>query len=116
MKKGFTLIELVGVIIILGVIAAITIPIVDKSIKESKETLYNAQIENIIESAKAWMSDNAVGMPYELSSFTLTLGELQDDGYADKDIENPRTGGYFGRSTTIVVTNENGSLKYEVYG
>ena len=37
MKKGFTLVELTAVIIILGVLALITYPIIDKSIKNSKQ-------------------------------------------------------------------------------
>lgn len=36
-KKAFTLIELMGVIIVLGLIALIAIPTIDKSLKNSKK-------------------------------------------------------------------------------
>ena len=36
MKKGFTLVELIAVIIIIGIIAMITFPIVNNSIQKSK--------------------------------------------------------------------------------
>ena len=49
MKKGFTLVELMTVIIILGVLALITYPIVDKSIKQSKEKALDRTIKSIID-------------------------------------------------------------------
>ena len=52
MKKAFTLVELVGAIVILGIIAIIAIPLVDKTLKENKERAYLTQIESIKESTK----------------------------------------------------------------
>ena len=46
MKKGFTLAELLGVIIILGVIALISITAITNTMKENKEELYNIQINS----------------------------------------------------------------------
>lgn len=42
MKKGFTLIELLAVIIILGVLSVIIVPKIQKSIKDSKKSTYEA--------------------------------------------------------------------------
>jgi len=115
MKKGFTLIELVAVIIILGIIAVITIPVADKVIKDSKETLYKAQIEDIIEGAKAWSTNNASSLPTEGKMKTITLGELQKGGYIDKDLENPKTGLKFSETTLITIENKNGGFNYQVH-
>ena len=38
-KNGFTLAELLGVITILGLLALLIIPAIDKTVKESNETL-----------------------------------------------------------------------------
>ena len=46
--KGFTLIEVLGVLILLGAISLITIPIVTNVIKDNKKTLYDIQIKNIV--------------------------------------------------------------------
>ena len=43
MKKGFTLIEIIAVIILIGVIALITYPIIDKTIKNSEEKALEKQ-------------------------------------------------------------------------
>ena len=45
MKKGFTLAELLAVIVILGLLALIAVPVVLNKIKSTKEDLYNNQIE-----------------------------------------------------------------------
>ena len=39
-KNAFTLAELLGKIIILGIIALIIFPVVNKSVKDSKQKLY----------------------------------------------------------------------------
>ena len=40
MKKGFTLIELIMVICLLGIIAIITVPVITKLINNSKDESY----------------------------------------------------------------------------
>ena len=63
MKKGFTLAELLGVIIILGVIALITFPIVNRNIRESQEQLYATQLEEIELAAEKWAYKNVDLLP-----------------------------------------------------
>ena len=58
---GFTLVELIGVIIILGVIALITFPIIDKTIKNSKQQALERIIDNIEESAYRYSVENDIG-------------------------------------------------------
>ena len=43
MKKGFTLAELLGVIAILGIIAMITVPVIDRSLNQGKSNLSETQ-------------------------------------------------------------------------
>ncbi len=60
-KKGFTLVELLAVIIILGVIALITFPIVDNSIKNSKQAALEQTIDSILESARNYSVEYNLG-------------------------------------------------------
>ena len=46
-SRGFTLAELLGVIAILGVIALITVPAINRSLDSGREDLYKTQIEQI---------------------------------------------------------------------
>ena len=55
-KKGFTLIELMAVIIILAIILAIVVPKVFKSIDESKKRACNVQMNNITDAAATYFT------------------------------------------------------------
>ena len=68
-NKGFTLAELLGVIIILAVIALIATVSISSSMRSSREELYNLQIENIINGAKTWASGNVFELPEKLPEY-----------------------------------------------
>ena len=76
MKKGFTLAELLGVITILAVIAVIVFPLVNKTIKQNKEKLYNSQLEEIKSGAEKWAYANIEMLPVnDGETITVTLFE-----------------------------------------
>ena len=56
MKKGFTLVELIVVVVLLGLISVFTFPSVNKTIKNRKEALYNIQVDNIKASALSYVN------------------------------------------------------------
>ena len=86
MKKGFTLVELVVVIVILSLIALIVYPSINSVIRSSREKAYNDQVAIIIKAAKQWGIDNPDLLPdyngednskvyVSLSDLTKYLGE-----------------------------------------
>ena len=89
-NKGFSLIELLGVITVLALLALITIPIANKVIQEIREKADISQQKLIIDGAKLWVNDNSnllsdeVGQVYILSVQTiqtsnyLTSKQVQD--------------------------------------
>ena len=89
MKKGFTLIELLGVLIILAVIALITFPIIDNSIKSSRERSLERTIDAIEEAAYRYSIENDIGYPSEQQA--LYLNEIQSKGFLSFSIINPVT-------------------------
>ena len=58
MKKGFTLFELLAVLIIIGILVGITIPSVLKIIESRKQTLYESTIKELEKVAKIYLTDN----------------------------------------------------------
>ncbi len=89
-KKGFTLVELLGVITILGVIALIIIPVVENSNKRIKKKAYDKQKDAIILALKDYRTSSPE-LFYSTDTVTLTLGELKNLGFIDYDLRNPRT-------------------------
>ncbi len=116
-KKGFTLIELLAALIIMGLLVVIIVPNVTNIINENRDKVYDRQIENIIKSAKTWGADNIGVLPTTNNgSVKVTLGQLQQGGYAKKDLENPKTEELFDENSTyVIITNINGTLHYEVF-
>ena len=57
MKKGFTLIEMLAVILILGVILLIGVPIYQGIQKSTNESIYNSKIANVKSKAEAYSAE-----------------------------------------------------------
>ena len=77
MKKGFTLVEMMAVIIILAIVATITFPIVSQSIEKNREKLYYSQLDEIKLNAEKWAYSNLDLLPtVEDEMITITLQNL----------------------------------------
>ena len=112
--KGFTLTELLGVIIVLGVIALITFPIVNNTIKSNKEKLYNSQLEEIKLAAEKWAYANLNILPSnENESITVTLLELKKAGFVSIDSRNPKTGELLPNDMVVTITLKNNN--YDIF-
>lgn len=109
MKKGFTLIELLAVILILAVISVITYPKVIDTIGASRLTAYNVSKSNIVDAAKLkYLAD------VNSTSITeYTVQDLIDTGYIKKGTKNPLTDEDYDNNTKVLITNNNGVVRYE---
>lgn len=87
-KDGFTLVELMAIIIVLGIIAMITVPVVNSTIKKSKQKAYEVQVSVIIEAAQKWGVKNVDKLPDENEMINVKLSELISGNY----IENVKSG------------------------
>lgn len=114
MKKGFTLVELIGVIIVLGVLGLIAVVSVSGTLKDSKEKLCESQLDSFVEAAKTFMSANIHRLPVEEAPSTVTLRELKDEGLIEDDVKNPKTEELFSDDIVITVTKSGKSFKYEI--
>ena len=89
-KNGFTLIEILGVITLLSILSVIVLISVNKSLKDSVETLSSMQLENIKSAAAMWRTDH-IDLVSDNDYYIVSLSELQSSGYIDNDIIDFKT-------------------------
>ena len=103
-RKGFTLVELLVTIILLGVVATVIIFNVTNVSKNSKKTEYERFVASIKSSASLYadMNPEAFQDLYVNKSFIyITVGDLINSGLVDEKIKNPYTGEHAGKDELI---------------
>lgn len=58
MKKGFTLVELLAIIVIIGILGTIGIAVYNNIQKEAKHKLYDEQLETIKSAVRTYITEN----------------------------------------------------------
>jgi type IV pilus assembly protein PilA len=111
-KKGFTLVELLAVIVLLGLVALIAAPAITGIIKKSKDSLSDSQKTSIELSAKNWATDNMMELPEDGKCICVSLRTLQAGGYADLEVKDPKTGDPM--NVIVTITRDEKMLLYEV--
>ena len=92
-KKGFTLIEMIVVIILLSLISLVVFKVVTTSIKTSKQTISSAQTEIVLKAAKVYYLDHLENLPDPIEgAYTiLNLDNLIEEGYIlENEIIDPK--------------------------
>lgn len=103
-NKGFTLVELLGVLTLIGVIAIIAIPAVDSVVKRARQNMYERSKQTVITSTRSWLSDNKELFYKNGDKITLTILDLKEQGYLDFEFRNPTTSTCVSNTTQIQVT------------
>lgn len=116
-NKGFTLIELIGTIVILSLLLLIISPLVTRSIKEGTNKADEQIKTNIELAAKNWASDNKGLLPSSKDeNYKVKISELQNQGYLDDNIKLPQNDTNPDEVCVIITkTNENTNTSKKVY-
>ena len=110
MKRGYTLVELLGVMIILGLILLVSFPLIINQIKKSNEAISESTRILIENSAELYISDNEAEYPinpgatYYVAVETLVNEGLVSKGLKDLDIKD----------YVKVTVNEDKTLVFEI--
>ena len=126
-KKGFTLVELLGVIVILSILTLISIPIINSIVKDSQKQVKESNIDTILEAAYSYTLDEDIDIELPENndeSISITLDTLKKSGYLKKEIKNADTKEPYADTCTVTITkkaydkdeadtnNENPNMKY----
>jgi len=106
-QKGITLIELLAVIVIIGIVAAIAVPAIGKTIENSKTSADNASVSLIKESAIRYALDGSG--TFNGNTFTITIKALADAGYLNA-VPTFQKLGYNDNTVVTVTKSDNGSV------
>lgn len=85
MKKGFTLIELMAVVVIISLVCLLTFPNIVNQIKKSKDANKDNVEKVVISAAKKYVNDN-IDKYNEEGDYCISVQELIDNDYLKEDI------------------------------
>ena len=110
-KKGFTLVELLAVIIILGILVVFSIPLMMRYINYSKSKTYIQDANKLISVAEYKISSNSLKIEKPDPGNCIVLSyDYLNDGSIDNP---PGKGSYLGSASYVVVKNSSsGKLEY----
>ncbi|MCI8545018.1 MAG: type II secretion system protein [Bacilli bacterium] len=115
-KKGFTLVELLGIVAIIAAVLAFVIPSVIGMLKRDDEKEYQRFLSDISLATESYIQLNISNYP-DLAitggSYTITMQELIENGYIKANMINPKTDRQINVSDTIqVIRKADGSYNY----
>ncbi len=105
-NKGFTLVEILAMLLVLGIIVAITIPNITGILSGQKENVYIEDAKKLINDAKTQMTiDSKIKKPiYSNQCVIFTLDYLDKN----EDVVTGAANGTYSRTMSVVVVSKNG--------
>ena len=117
-KKGFTMIELLATIVILGILMALVYTSVSKYLSQALDTTYSGFEENIENGVANYLIDHSGYIPDEGESLVVDVDKLVCEGYVESLEDPSRTGKTCNLESYVIVkrnndTSSNMDLSYE---
>ena len=118
-NRGFTLIEITCVILLLGILVIFIVPKTTSMIKENKRKTCNSIVTSLEDAANTYTYTNTTLVDNGISSngyYDISILELQTEGLVKNKLENPLNGDVFDTSNVVRIAMENNSYIYTYLG
>lgn len=117
MKKGFTMIELLGVFTLTGIILMLTIPQITSLLKKSNDEEYQTFLNSVYIATEAYIEDAKIEVSEE--GITITIEQLIDSGFLKSTLINPKNNQMVSHvknktKNIVVMKNSNNVLEYKL--
>jgi type IV pilus assembly protein PilA len=109
-KRGFTLVELLAVIVILAVILVIAIPNVIKVIDKAKLDTYKRNEDMLVSATQKYMAANGISLNVG-ETRTITYSDLTSDKFVDRIIDQTSRSECI--SSKVIITKTTTSYTYK---
>ena len=112
-KKGFSMTELLAVVVILGILSTIAIVVYTQYINKAKVEKDKYNEELIIAAAKAYLNANIEEKPKTIGeSKKITLETLKNNNYLKEDVKNSKNESCMDNSYVYVYKNSYTNYTY----
>lgn len=116
MKKGFTLLEMLAVIIILAMLSLTVFSLVQNQLQSQKGKLSDATVKLIENAADIYVTERPNAYPKESGNFycNVTLKTLVDSGLLKSPIKDFESGEELDLNKIVKVTVNGNEYNYEI--
>ena len=119
-KNGFTLVELLAVLVIIGILSAISITVYTNLIPSSRKELSDVQKNTIIDATRTYVAINTINFNNHFDNATIDdnicvaikLEVLYNEGLLKKEVLDPSTNANL-MDGYILVSYDNNHSQYE---
>lgn len=110
-NKGFTLVELIGSMVILGLLMLVVVPNVVGLMQSNRQTVYIEDAKKLVNIAKSKVSMHKISTLADDQCAFLGLGYLDNS-----EFDSPPNGGCYDVNSSFVIVKKNGTThEYEYY-
>lgn len=114
-KKAFTLVELLGVLVVLSIITLVLFPLISTYVENTRKKTYDSEMDIIIVGLKNYSTEHEEILPLNEGEYViLTLGQLKSYGIVANTIKNPMDGKELDDSTEFKITKTATGYNYEI--
>lgn len=112
-SQGFTLVEILAVILILGLISVMIVPRILSKLEERKEEVSELTLQTITSAVELYLQDYEMKYPkIDGNVYCITLQELVDNNRLTEPIIDIKTGTSLPLTNILEVRIENQKYKY----